>query len=114
MARIEQINELFKNELANLAVKDFFLDGGLITIKYVDCSSDLKNAKIGISVLPEGLSGTALKMARSKSSKFSNILRNKTRLRKIPKFNWVIDSTERKVAEIEEVFIKIAKEKETN
>ena len=51
MSRINQVNELLKNELANLIVQEIPMHNVLITISYVDCSTDLKNAKIGISVV---------------------------------------------------------------
>lgn len=104
MARIDQVNELLKNELSNLISIDKLLKNGLITITYVDCAKDLKTSKIGISVLPEIFFGTALKRLRQSSSSFSNRLRKKTRLKLIPKFNWIIDSTEKKAKELDDVF----------
>ncbi|MCK4554309.1 ribosome-binding factor A [Candidatus Parcubacteria bacterium] len=107
MPRIDQINELLRSEIANLINQEIKLDNGLITICYVDCSPDLKNAKIGISVLPDNLSGTALQKLRKRSSQFCQILNRKLNLRNIPKFNWVIDDTEKNAAEIEEILKQI-------
>jgi len=111
MPRIEQINELLKKELANLINREISLENGLITVSYVNCSPDLKNAKIGISVLPDNLVGTALNKLKKHSGQFSNILKKKIRLRQIPRFNWIIDATEKEANKIERILEQIKNEK---
>ncbi|MFH1522331.1 MAG: ribosome-binding factor A [Patescibacteria group bacterium] len=110
MSRIEQVNELIKSQLAKLVNQEVVIEGCLITISYIDCSLDLKNAKIGVSVLPEKFSGSALSALRKNSSRFSNSIKKKTKLRHIPRFRWLIDTTEKKAWEIEELFKKIKEE----
>lgn len=110
MSRIEQINELLKNELGNAISREVPMDSGLITITRVECSPNLQYAAIFISVLPVNLSGTALKSLRQASSSFSGILKKKLRMRSIPKFNWKIDEGERHAAEIDDAIAAIAKE----
>ncbi len=107
MSRINQINELLRSELANLINQEIKLDNGLITVCYVDCSPDLKNAKIGISVLPDNLSGTALQKLRKHSGLLRKTLNKKLNLKYIPKFNWIIDATEKNAAEIEDILKQI-------
>ncbi len=107
--RIEQINELLKNKLAHLISHEIPLDNGLITVVYVETSSDLKYAKIAVSVLPENRTGTVLEKLKKMSGLFSQVIRKETKLRKIPKFNWVLDTTEKEAAEIEGVFQRIKK-----
>ena len=109
MRRIEQTNELLKDKLAHLVSSEIPLDNGLITISYVKCSPDFRYAKIVISVLPINVAVTVLEKLRKNSSLFAAIIRKETRLRKVPKFNWTIDSTEEKATEIEEV-LKIIRE----
>ncbi len=111
MPRTEQVNELLKKELAVLINRELALNNGLITISYVDCSPDLSGVKIGVSVLPENLAGTVLARLKKSSGQFSQILKKKTRLRKIPKFNWRLDTTESQAAEIEKILAEIKKEK---
>lgn len=107
--RIEQLNEQLKNELAGLIVKEVPLLNALITVSYVECSPDLKYARVGVSVLPEKYNGTALAGLRRRSSGFSRDLRQKLKIRQVPKFNWTIDATESQAAEIEKVFEQIKK-----
>lgn len=110
MPKTEQINDLIGRELSALLAKESLVPDSLVTIARVDCSPDLKNAKIFISVLPAGLSGTALKILRKSSSKFSKYLLKNTRLRKIPRFNWVFDPTEKNAGELENLLNRIKKE----
>ncbi len=108
--RLEQLNEQLKNELANLIVREVPLDNGLITVSYVACSPDLKYAKVAVSVLPEKYAGTALAGLRRHSSSFSQSLKRKLKIRQIPHFNWILDTTESKAAEIEKVIKQIKEE----
>ncbi|MDP2736639.1 MAG: 30S ribosome-binding factor RbfA [bacterium] len=108
--RIEQLNEQLKEELANLIIKEVPLENGLITVSYVICSPDLKYAKVAISVLPEKFAGTALAGLRKHNSTFSQNLRQKLKIRQIPRFHWVLDTTESKAAEIEDIIKQIKEE----
>ncbi len=111
MSRVDQINELLHQELAKLISKEVEAPNFMITISYVDCSPDFKSAKIGISVLPEKFSGTALEKLRSHSPQFINNLNKKLKLKSIPRLNWLIDTTEKEAREIEEILDKIKKNK---
>lgn len=110
--RIEQVNELLREKLASLIAREIPLEEGLITITYVRVSPDLNYAKIGVSVLPDNLTGTALKRLRSSSGLFAGVLRKDIKMRKIPKFNWVFDNTEKEAAKIDNLFDEINKEEE--
>ena len=98
--RMLKINELLRAEIAKVVSEDVFLDDGLITITQVKCSADLHEATVFISVLPEKVSGTALKLLRAHSSLVSKKLK-KFNLKSIPRFNWRIDSQERFAVDLE-------------
>ncbi len=112
MSRVDQINELIRGELASLISREVILPDGMITISYVDCSPDLNNAKIGVSVLPDKFNGTALKKLRHQSGQFANTLKKKLNIKKIPKFSWIIDTTQKNAADIEGLLYQIRQEKE--
>ena len=99
--KIERLNEQLKSELANLIIKEINLNNGLITVCFVNCSTDLKHAKVAVSVLPDKFTGTALSGLRKHSFGFSQILRQKLKIRQIPRFHWTVDKTESRAAEIE-------------
>lgn len=110
--RIEQVNELLKEKLGSLISREIPLEEGMITITYVKVSPDLKYAKIGVSVLPDNLTGTALKRLRSSSGLFAGVLRKEIKMRTVPKFNWVFDDTEKEAAKIDKLFDEINSEDE--
>lgn len=104
---MDQINELLREELSMLMSRETPIPNGLITITRVKCSPDLKNATILISVLPENVSGSALRKLRSQNSYYASNLRKKIKIKFIPKFRWKIDSQERYAASIDRVLDEI-------
>lgn len=111
MRRIEQINELLKDKLAQLINQEIHLDNGLITIIYVDTAPNLSEARIGISVLPFKNSQGIVKRLKKFSGYFSKIIQKEIKFRRVPKFKWIIDETEEKAADIESIFKIIREEK---
>ena len=101
--RHERINELLRSGLANIVAREIYLDGGLITVTKVDTSPDLKYAKVYISVLPENLTGTALAKLRKNNASFSRQIAKTSRLRKVPKFKWLLDEGERRIVEVSKI-----------
>ncbi|MEA3398813.1 MAG: 30S ribosome-binding factor RbfA [Patescibacteria group bacterium] len=103
MDRIKKINSLLLQELAQLISREIALDNGLITVTFAECSNDLHQAKIGVSVLPENLTGTAIKKLKNNNALFSAFLKKRLNLKLIPKFIWVIDDRERRADKIEKI-----------
>lgn len=108
--KIIKINELLSHELSKICQEEFAEDFGFVTIQYVNTASDLKQAKIGVSILD-----------RSKESDFQNQLKKKAhylrcqigkriKLRNIPEFYFYIDRDAEKIRRIDELFGKIEKE----
>jgi ribosome-binding factor A len=110
MSRIDQINELLRQELGSLVSKEIPLENGLITISEVKCAPDLRNAKVLFSVLPENVTGTALRELRRHSSQFSNTLKKRLNLKFIPKFYWAVDTKPRHASEMEDYINKVIEE----
>lgn len=103
MSKADQVNQLLQEELANAINREVGIPNALITVVYVRTSADLKWATVGISVLPDKLAGTALSTLKKSASLLSSILAKKTRFRKIPRFRFEFDPTERKAAVLEDV-----------
>lgn len=104
MPRMEQVNALLQQKLAQLIAQEVPLPGGLITVTAVRCAPDLGNATVSISVLPEKYFGSVLRQLKKKTSIVTKQLQKKLKLRRIPRLQWKIDSTESEAAELEEVF----------
>lgn len=107
MSKLPRINELLHEELA-LAVNRYVeLENALITVTYVECSPDLKQAKVGISVLPDNLAGTALRKLTAATSQLIPVLRQRVKLRKLPHLIWEFDATEKEASKIEKLIAGI-------
>lgn len=109
MASVDRINDLILEEAAMAINREVRIEDSLITITYVQCSPDLKTARIGFSVLPDKLAGTAMRKLEASTSELVAVLRKRTKLRKIPKITWEFDATEREASKIEKL-IKEANE----
>lgn len=110
MAKADKLNELLREELAMAVNREVVVPNTLITISFVECSTDLKQARIGFSVLPDNLAGTALRKLNSSTSQLVGILRNRLRLRKIPHLIWEFDATEKDASRIEKLIAEANKE----
>jgi len=108
--RIAKINDLMRLEIAAILSREIYLDGGLITVVRVACSANLKSAAVNISVLPENLSGSALRILVKNNSLINKFLVQRLKLRGIPKLHWKIDNQERYAADLERVFAELKKE----
>jgi len=101
MSKIEKINDLLLNELAVAVNRELVMNEALVTITYVQCSSDLKQAKIGFSVLPDKLAGTTLRKLIANTKNLADILRKRTKLRQLPRLIWEFDATEKEASKLE-------------
>jgi ribosome-binding factor A len=101
MSKVEKINNLILEELAVAVNREVGLANALITITYVECSPDLKTAKVGFSVIPDNLVGSALRKLTTATGQLIPILRHRLKLRKLPHLTWEFDATEKEASKIE-------------
>jgi len=111
MSRIDQINEVLKKEIAQFIGNNIKIENGMITILEVDCSPELKNAKVYVSVLPDNQYGSALTKLRKNTASLNTFLKRKVKLRKVPRIHWVIDPIEKEASVIERLLNEIENEK---
>jgi len=104
MSRKQKINSLLHQKIAKIIQRrlDMPLDF-LITIVKVDCSPDLEQAKIYFSVLPDEKKNEAQKFLITNSAEIKRWLAKETNLKKLPKFKFVFEETEKQAREIEQI-----------
>lgn len=107
MSKNDRINNILLQYLAEAVNKEIGMPNVLITVTYVDCSSDLKQAKIGISVLPDNLAGSTLKALKAKTGQIVGDIKKHNRLRRLPHLKWEFDNTEREADKIEKLIASI-------
>lgn len=103
MSKIPRLNEILREELAAAVSREVGLPNALITVTYVECSPDLKQAHIGVSVLPDNLAGTALRHLTAATGELVRILKSRVKLRQMPHLIWEFDATEREASKIEKL-----------
>ena len=101
--QIERVNEIILGELAQAINREVVFPGVLITVSFVECDPDLETARVGISVLPDNLAGTTLRMLKSSTPQLVSLIKKRVKLRKLPKLVWEFDSTEREAEKIEKL-----------
>ncbi len=111
MSRMEQVNSLLLKELAGIINREIDIEGALVSVSYVECAPDLREAKVGISVLPENKSAETMKRLRSGTGFLIHKLKAKVKIKYIPDLKWELDVSEREAAEIGDI-LKNLEEKE--
>lgn len=107
MAKTDRVNDLILEELARAVNREVGIENALITITYVECSPDLKQARVGFSILPDHLAGTALRKLTAATSQLVGLIRNRVKLRVMPRLVWEFDATEREADKIERLIASI-------
>lgn len=108
MSRIDQVNSLLREELALALNRHLIIDGCLITVTDVQCTTDLNEAKIYVSVLPEKFAGTALRKLRNISGSLAHDLRKRLKFHRVPIFVWLFDERPSHATEIDQVIKDLA------
>lgn len=75
----------------------------LITVTYADISPNLKSSTIYLSVYPEAKEDTAIEFLKRKRSEFREFVKNNSRLRVLPVFEFDIDRGEKNRQKIDEL-----------
>lgn len=106
--RIERINQLLKEEISSLILKEFdFNKDTIITVTGVKTSSDLRATKVKVSIMPFLKAGKVLKLLNFQAFNFQKLLNKKLKIRIIPKIKFELDKSEEKADKIIRLFKKI-------
>ncbi|RJR31966.1 30S ribosome-binding factor RbfA [Candidatus Parcubacteria bacterium] len=110
--RILKINKQLHHEVGKLLLSEIeFPASCFVTVVKVSTSPDLKHSKIFLSVLPEKLTGTVLKVLEKNKFRLQGQLNRKLKIRPLPRLSFRIDRTEAEATDIEELLDRIKKKK---
>lgn len=107
MSRLDQVNSAMQRELSLALARQAIFPKALVTVISVVCTPDLRWANVRVSVLPEKYNGTVLTELRQKTGQLSESLRRRLVFKRLPKINWLIDSTASRASELDKVFKEI-------
>jgi len=107
--RILRVNQLLRQEISQLLLKEIGFADALVTIIDVETSPDLGQAKVKISVMPAEKNEQVLKVLEKNIFHLQQILNKKLNMKTVPKIRFVIDQVEAKAQRIEEILGKMKK-----
>jgi len=109
--RIKRVNELIKRELGTIILKQVdYPKNLLLTLTKVECSSDLSNAKIWVSVMPESKTDWILSMLQRNIYHIQKTLDKRLRIRPVPKIRFVKQKKIEGTDNVDYILDKIKKE----
>jgi len=110
--RLKKINELIKQEVGNLIIRELDLSREvLITVTKTEVSADLRYADVSISVLPSRKKQSTLKPLNKSVYSIQQKLNKKLIMKPAPKIRFKLDTTGEYVNRIDEAIKEIHKEK---
>lgn len=99
--RVRKVNALIQREIGEMLLKDIDLDvDGLVTVKHVKTSDDLKYADIWVSVLPDNKSDEVLALLSMHVGHIQRLLNKTLVMKYVPYIRFKIDSSEGKAEKI--------------
>ena len=111
--RIQRVNQLIKKELSKILLKEFdFPRNILITLTRVKTSTDLTDAKVYVSIMPEQKIKEIIKILNRNLRQIQKKIGGRLKLRIIPKVKFVEEKKTREAARIDELLEKIKNEEE--
>jgi|WetSurMetagenome_2_1015567.scaffolds.fasta_scaffold539974_2 ribosome-binding factor A len=109
--RIEKINELIKQQVAEILTRELTLKPGvLITVSKVDTSKDLRYTQVFVSIFPEKETNYVMTAIKKEMYEIQRTLNKKLSLKPLPKLEFKVDTTEIKADEVERILIDLGKE----
>ena len=106
--RIEQINQLIRQELSRLLLVEVELPKNcLATITEIETSKDLRHAKVWLSVIPVAYTKKVLDKFNSRAGHLQFLLNKRLSMKPLPRLHFDIDDSERKARDIEAILDQI-------
>lgn len=110
--RIKRINNLIRNELGRIILKEIeFPKGVLVTLTRVETTKDLSESKVFISSIPEEKINEVLKILESVIFILQKRLNSLLKMRKVPKIYFVKEEKLVEAGKIEKILADLKKEK---
>ncbi len=109
--RIAQVNELIRQELGSIFLRELELPNNcIVTISKVETSADLEHAKVWLKIYPTDFTDSVLGLITKRVKAIRSILSQKIILRIMPELKFMIDPSEEKASRIDELIEKIHEE----
>ncbi len=108
--RIQKVNELLKREMGSIFSRELDFVNVLTTITRVDTSSNFIQAKVYVSVLPEGREEEVFKYLNKNIYFLQQILNKRMKIRPVPRIIFEKENQVQRAGEIERTLETLKKE----
>jgi len=109
--RISRVNHLVQQELSQIILKEFDFPLGLfVTLTRVETSSNLIQAKVYISVMPEEKTKEILQILNRQIYQLQQKLNKRLKMRPVPRIKFLEEKKTSEAHRIEEILEKIKNE----
>jgi len=109
--RIKKVNELIKRELGTIILKQVdYPKDLLLTLAKVECSSNLRDAKIWVSVMPENRATWVLNVLQRNVYNIQKTLDKRLRMRPVPKIRFLKQEKIEDGERVDEILDKLKKD----
>ena len=111
--RIRRVNHLIQQELSRIILKELdFPSDVFITLTRVETSSNLIQAKVYISVLPEKKTKEIFQILNRQIYKLQQKLNRRLKMRPVPRISFLEEKKTSEAGRIEEILEEIKKKKD--
>lgn len=108
--RIDKVNSLIKKELGSILLREVdIFPGTLMTLTRVECSPNLFESKVFISVIPENSADDVMKMLNRNIYDIQQVLNKKLNMRPVPKILFCKEEKTIEAQKIEKLLSSIEK-----
>lgn len=101
--RIKQINELLRQELSKIILKEVDFSGILVTLTRVETTVSLTEARVYVSVIPDPEINSALKILNSNIYDLQQELNKRLDMRPVPKIYFTKETETIKAGRVEKI-----------
>lgn len=109
--RVEKLNELIKEEVSKIILKELDIDKNLLlTVTNVKTSSDLAHATILVSAILKEKEQEILELLQYNAGTIQHLLNRKLRMRPVPRIRFEIDATYEKEQRLYDILAQTEKE----
>jgi len=106
VSRVTRLNQLLLTSLGDIVRLRFGKEGATITLTGVDCSPDLKNAKVYYSSLDDN-PATGRKFWKQNGYKIAKLMAADVILKRHPKLDFIYDDSLRNMAHVDQMLTEM-------
>lgn len=109
--RIEKVNSLLEQEISKILLREFNFTDVMVTLTRVETSGNLFEAKVYISVYPDGEIDRIIEILNKSAYTVQYQLNRLLKMRPVPRIKFYKDKKVKEAGKVEELLYKIRKGK---